>query len=256
MVERKLAPDLQAAAGMIMAGEVIGPDRLLDKPGLLVDDGVVLSVRARSRYVSRGGDKLASVADELGLDFRGKVVLDVGSSTGGFTDFALRQGAAKVYCVDVGRAQLDYRLRQDARVAVLERTDIRELGDRLLATGADRSTVQDLTARGADLALIDVSFISLLKILPSVSGHVAASGLIAAMVKPQFEASKAAADRFKGVIVDEAVRQEILKGFEAEVSREFTILRQADSRVAGARGNVERFYVLVRNSTTSPSRRR
>ncbi|HSH31933.1 MAG TPA: TlyA family RNA methyltransferase [Candidatus Saccharimonadales bacterium] len=238
LVERALAPDVKSAAALIMAGVVMGRGKILDKPGLALDESVMLKLKERPAYVSRGGDKLASVAAELGLIFSGQLVLDVGASTGGFADFALQHGAVRVYCVDVGNAQLDWRLRQDGRVVVMERTDIRA------------AQLPELV----DIALVDVSFISLQRVLPAVSCHLSAGGTIVAMAKPQFEAPKAIADRFKGVIDDELVRAEILQQFETKVQESFVILGQADSKVPGARGNVERFYVLVRNSTTSPSR--
>jgi 23S rRNA (cytidine1920-2'-O)/16S rRNA (cytidine1409-2'-O)-methyltransferase len=126
MVERGLAETRTKAQALIMAGQVSSADRILDKPGQSVDSSLELHLKTQSRYVSRAGEKLASVAEALHLDFQGKTVLDVGSSTGGFTDFALQQGATKVYCVDVGTAQLAYKLRQDPRVVVMEQTDIRE----------------------------------------------------------------------------------------------------------------------------------
>src|SRR6266851_1999938 len=144
VVERGLAPNRTQAQALIMAGQVSAQGRRLEKPGMVVDEALELHVKAQPRYVSRAGDKLASVAETLGLDFGGKVVLDVGSSTGGFTDYALQHGAAKVYCVDVGTAQLSYKLRQDDRVVVMEQTDIREA----------------VLPEPADMAVMDVSFIS------------------------------------------------------------------------------------------------
>ncbi|HUC20042.1 MAG TPA: TlyA family RNA methyltransferase [Candidatus Polarisedimenticolaceae bacterium] len=239
LVERGLAPTRTAGQAMIMAGEVVlGTDKLT-KPGMMILADADIEVSARPRYVSRGGDKLASVAGALNLDFSGKVVLDVGSSTGGFTDFCLQQGAKRVYAVDVGTAQLAYQLRQDARVVVLERTDIRALNPGQLDPRPE-------------MAVIDVSFISLTKILTDVADLIAPDGQIIAMAKPQFEADKPTADRYKGIIKDEVVRAKILAGLEASMKYGgFTIAASADSAVHGARGNRERFYVLKRNSTTS-----
>jgi 23S rRNA (cytidine1920-2'-O)/16S rRNA (cytidine1409-2'-O)-methyltransferase len=168
------------------------------------------------------------VAKELGLNFKHKVVLDVGSSTGGFTDYALQQGAVKVYAVDVGTSQLAYKLRQDPRVVVMEQTDIREAE----------------LPEPADLAVIDVSFVSLRKILQSVARLIKPGGQIIAMAKPQFESDRVTATKFKGVISDETVRQQILGDLEADIEDEFQILDSADSKVAGAQGNRERFYLL------------
>lgn len=215
-----------------MAGEVMSNTTKLVKPGLLVETDAEIEVADRPRYVSRGGDKLASVAEALKLDFNDKVVLDVGSSTGGFSDYALQHGAAKIYAVDVGTAQLAYQLRQDVRVIIMEKTDIRTVQAEQLDPLPDR-------------AVIDVSFVSLTKILPTVAQLITPAGQIIAMAKPQFEADKPTADRYKGVIKDEKVRTNILAELEAVMAEQFTITASADSAVHGAQGNRERFYVLT-----------
>lgn len=230
LVERGLAGSLAEAGALVMAGEVVVGEQRASKPGTTVDVAVNIRLKTRSHYVSRGGDKLASVALALGLDFEGKTVLDVGASTGGFTDYALQNGAVKVIAVDVGTNQLDYKLRQDPRVVVREETDIRQF--------AEIETLQ------VDLAMIDVSFIKLEKILPAVVRLLSVGGLIAAMVKPQFEASKVVADEFKGVIADEDVRQAILLDFREQIKLNFEILGEEDSQLTGSKGNRERFFVL------------
>lgn len=231
LVERGSAPTRTQAQAMIMAGEVMLGTTVVTKPGQLVPADANLKVASKPRYASRGGDKLASVAEALGLDFAGKTLLDVGSSTGGFTDYALQHGAIHSYCVDVGSNQLAYKLRQDERVTVLERTDIRDLS---------------LTQLGKkpDMAVIDVSFISLTKVLPAVAGLIKPGAPIVAMAKPQFETSKATADKYSGVIKDERVRKGILNDFEAAIKPQFAIQASADSAVTGAKGNRERFYWL------------
>jgi len=178
------------------------------------------------QYVSRAALKLASVADKLKLDFKGKVVLDVGSSTGGFTDYALSHGARKVIAVDVGTDQLHPKLRTDIRVELHEKTDIR-----------DFKTNQQI-----DLVLADVSFVSLRQILPVISKLVSASCQIVAMVKPQFEAG----DKFKhkGIIKNDKMRRTILQEFEIWAKERFIIVDKADAEVTGAKGNRERFYLL------------
>jgi 23S rRNA (cytidine1920-2'-O)/16S rRNA (cytidine1409-2'-O)-methyltransferase len=228
LVERGLVDTRTQAQALIMAGQVSAEGRRLEKPGMAVDEALELHVKEQPRYVRRAGEKLASVAEELGLEFEGKVVLDVGSSTGGFTDFALQHGAVKVYCVDVGTGQLAYKLRQDERVVVMEQTDIRE------------AVLPELV----DMAVMDVSFISLTKVLEATTALVASGGVIVAMVKPQFEAGKPVADRYRGVIPIGPARDEILAEVRVWVSERFEILAEADSRVAGAEGNVERFMVL------------
>jgi 23S rRNA (cytidine1920-2'-O)/16S rRNA (cytidine1409-2'-O)-methyltransferase len=179
------------------------------------------------RYVSRAALKLASVARALKLDFTGRTVLDVGSSTGGFTQYALRHGAEKVIAVEVGRQQMHASLRQDPRVELHEQTDIRDIGG--LSTPAD-------------IVVIDVSFVSLRDVLPHVAGLVSAQTRLVAMVKPQFEA--AAGQKHRGVIKNERLRRAVLKEFEMWAQSRFVILGKADSSVAGAKGNRERFYVL------------
>ncbi|MEO7617459.1 MAG: SAM-dependent methyltransferase, partial [Candidatus Saccharibacteria bacterium] len=126
LVERDMADTRTKAQALIMAGEVSGDGRILDKPGQTFDETIELHLKTQPRFVSRAGEKLASVAEGFGIDFTGLTVLDVGSSTGGFTDYALQSGASKVYCVDVGTGQLSYKLRQDDRVVVMEQTDIRK----------------------------------------------------------------------------------------------------------------------------------
>jgi 23S rRNA (cytidine1920-2'-O)/16S rRNA (cytidine1409-2'-O)-methyltransferase len=228
MVERGLAATRTQAQALIMAGQVSAEGKRLEKPGLAVDESLDLHVKDQPRYVSRAGDKLASVAETLGLDFGGKVVLDVGSSTGGFTDYALQHGAEKVYCVDVGTAQLAYKLRQDARAVVMEQTDIR--GAKL--------------PEQADMAVMDVSFISLTKVLEPTAALVKPGGPIVAMAKPQFEAGKPVADQYRGVIPVGKVRDEILAELREWMAERFEVVAEADSSVAGAEGNVERFFLL------------
>jgi 23S rRNA (cytidine1920-2'-O)/16S rRNA (cytidine1409-2'-O)-methyltransferase len=201
----------------------------------LIAIDVPLEIASRRQYVSRGGDKLASVADRLHLNFQDHIVLDVGSSTGGFTDYALQHGAARVYAVDVGTAQLAYKLRQNPRVVVMEKTDIRQV---------EATQLEPVPT----VAVIDVSFISLLKVLPAAARLLTPTAQIIAMMKPQFESDKATADRYKGVIKDDKVRQSIIDRFEEQIAPQFTIAGVADSSVRGAEGNRERFYLLAQKS--------
>ena len=231
VVERGLAPSRTGAQALIMAGKVKSGTTVLSKPGVQVESDIELTISEGPKYVSRGGDKLASVAEKLNLNFKDKVVLDVGSSTGGFTDYALQNGAKHVYAVDVGSGQLAYKLREDTRVTVMERTDIRK---------AEVPTL-------ADMAVIDVSFISLTKVLPAASKLIRPDAQIIAMAKPQFESDKPTADKFKGVIKDEKVRLQILVGLESKIQDQFEIVTSADSEVTGTEGNRERFYVLRNN---------
>jgi 23S rRNA (cytidine1920-2'-O)/16S rRNA (cytidine1409-2'-O)-methyltransferase len=212
-----------------MAGEVLVGGEPVTKPGYLVDGSADITLKAKPRYVSRGGAKLASVAAKLKLDFKDKVVLDVGSSTGGFTDYALQNGARRVYCVDSGRNQLAYTLRQDGRVVPMERTDIRDV------TGLPDAV---------DITVMDVSFISATKVLEAVAALVGRTPIVA-MIKPQFEAERRETDATKGVVVDEGHRSRILGEFRDWAMERFEVLAEADSAVAGMHGNRERFFLLL-----------
>lgn len=210
---------------MIRLGDVTVNGHIVTKAGHFVSENDTIVVKDKTRYVSRAGLKLASVASKLSLDFSGKTVLDVGSSTGGFTDYALQHGAKKVIAVDVGTDQLHPSLQGDERIELHEKTDIRDFS----------------TTDAIDIVVIDVSFISLQDILPDVA-RIAPQAQIAAMVKPQFEAGRGQAN--KGVIKNDNIRRQILKDFEAWAKERFVIIDKADSDVAGAKGNRERFYLL------------
>jgi 23S rRNA (cytidine1920-2'-O)/16S rRNA (cytidine1409-2'-O)-methyltransferase len=202
LVERGLAPSRERARALIMAGEVRVNGRVVDKAGTLVPRDAACEIvgpAAQLRYVSRGGLKLERALDAFsaeGLDSAGCVCLDVGASTGGFTDLLLRRGAARVYAVDVGRGQLAWALQTDPRVVVMDRTNIRHL----------RSLPEP-----AGCAVVDVSFISLRLVLPPVAALLAPRGWIVALVKPQFEAGRAEADRGGGVISDPEVHRRVLR---------------------------------------------
>ncbi len=199
LVRRGLAPSRERARALIMAGMVTVGGRVIDKAGTLVAEDAPCEVRdsrGELRYVSRGGLKLARALDVFGLSPAGLVCLDVGASTGGFTDVLLQRGARLVYAVDVGQGQLAWELRRDPRVVVMERTNIRYL--------------ERLPAEPAACAVIDVSFISLRLALPRVAALTTPRAWIVALVKPQFEAGKAEADRGAGVISDPAVRRRVL----------------------------------------------
>lgn len=231
LVKRGLVSTRSQAESYIKLGSVQVAGKPVTKPGFMVgpEDQVELSgLGAGAQYVSRAAFKLDSVAQRFNLDFKGKMVLDVGSSTGGFTDYALRNGAAKVIAVEAGRDQLHPSLRDHPGIELHERTDIRD--------------VHGLTVQ-PDIVVIDVSFISLREILPHVAGLCRSDTDIVAMVKPQFEASQASY-KHKGVIKNESARREILKDFETWAKTTFVVLDKADSAVSGARGNRERFYLL------------
>lgn len=228
LADKGLVETRSQAESYIKLGQVEVDGRVVKKPGAKVTEKNAVKLTSPVQYVSRGGLKLASVADTLQLDFKSKVALDVGSSTGGFTDFALSRGASKIIAVDSGANQLHLRLRADPRVELYEQTDIRD--------------VNSLSTK-VDIVLIDVSFISLRKILPHLSWLVPKDAQIVAMVKPQFEVQDKS-DINRGVIKNNAVRRKILKDFERWAVQEFKILSKADSVVPGEKGNIERFYLL------------
>lgn len=227
LVLRAVVTTRSQAENYIRLGDVSVNGVTVTKSGHMVTDEDVIKLHRKEQYVSRAGLKLASVAHSFNLDFCGATVLDIGSSTGGFTDFALQHGAKKVFAVDVGTEQLHPSLRGDARISLHEKTDIRDF----------------YTDEPLDIIVGDVSFISLREILPHVARTLMNHDtVLVAMVKPQFEAARGQTN--KGVVKNSAVRRQILTDFEAWARQYFTVVNKKDSEVAGAKGNVERFYVL------------
>jgi 23S rRNA (cytidine1920-2'-O)/16S rRNA (cytidine1409-2'-O)-methyltransferase len=228
VLARHLVSSRSQAESYIRLGKVRVNGEIANKPGRFVADNDQIELTSAERYVSRAGFKLASVADLFGLDLRDAVILDVGSSTGGFTDFALQHGAQKVIAVDVGTDQLHPSLHNNSRIELHEQTDIRSM-----------TSVSDRI----QYVFIDVSFISIREVLQHVPQLIDGSAIVVAMVKPQFEAS-APDQKHKGVIKNDRMRRDILKEFENWVIKKYRILEKADSDVAGEKGNRERFYKL------------
>lgn len=228
VVERGLVPSRSQAESYIKLGSVQVNGQTITKAGALVGAGDKIKLLATEQYVSRAGLKLASVTKTLKLEFKDKVVLDVGSSTGGFTDYVLQHGAKKVIAVEVGTNQMHPLLRTNPLIELYEQTDIRDIQS---------------TSDPVDIVVIDVSFVSLREILPSVAKLSSSRTQIVAMVKPQFEAVNSAL-KHKGVIKNDKMRRDILKDFESWAQKLFMIADKADSEVAGAKGNQERFYLL------------
>ncbi len=243
LVRRGLAPSRERARALIMAGQVTVGGRVVDKAGALVAEDAACEVRdsrGELRYASRGGLKLERALDAFGLDPAGLLCLDVGASTGGFTDALLQRGARQVYAVDVGQGQLAWELRNDARVVVMERTNIRYL--------------EQLPAP-AQCAVIDVSFISLRQVLPRVAALTTPDAWIVALVKPQFEAGKAEADRGAGVISDPAVRRRVLLtliGWAASHSPPLFPQGLVASPITGRDGNREYLLWLAKQPGSGP----
>ncbi|HKD17186.1 MAG TPA: TlyA family RNA methyltransferase [Thermoanaerobaculia bacterium] len=227
LVARGLAPTRAKAQALVLAGLVEVDGRPAEKAGQAFDDAVAIRVAGPEHpYVSRGGVKLAAALDHFALDPRGRVCLDVGASTGGFTDCLLQRGAARVYAVDVGWGQLDAKLRSDPRVVVREKLNARSL------TAAD---VPEPVA----LAAVDVSFISLRLVLPAVVPLVEKGGAVVALVKPQFEAGRGEVPR-GGVVRSEATRRRVVDEIlTAGRGLGFEVLGEIGSPIRGARGNAE-----------------
>jgi 23S rRNA (cytidine1920-2'-O)/16S rRNA (cytidine1409-2'-O)-methyltransferase len=229
LVRRGVAPSRERARALIMAGQVLVDGKLVDKPGTPISPDAscqLARIPDTLKYVSRGGLKLEKALTTFGLTPQGLVALDVGASTGGFTDCLLRYGARKVYALDVGRGQLAWTLRNDARVVAMESTNIR--------------TVTRLPEQIA-CAVVDVSFISLRLVLPPLAGLLTADAWVVALVKPQFEAGKADVDRGSGVISDPAIHKRVLDELETWIPAHTTLRLRGltDSPIRGREGNQE-----------------
>lgn len=227
LVDRKMVESRSQAESYIKLGKVTVDGIKRTKPGFFVDVNSGLKILQQVQYVSRAGLKLESVAKKMRIDFRNKTVLDVGSSTGGFTDYSLKSGANKVIAVDVGTDQLHPKLRLNKKVELHEKTDIRNFK----------------TDQKIDVVVIDVSFISIKEILPSVVNLSNKNTKIVAMVKPQFEAGRNGT--VNGVVKNNSYRRKILQDFENWCrSNNLYIENKRDSEVKGTKGNQERFYIL------------
>lgn len=236
-VERGLFPSRTQAQAAIMAGELFAEDTLLSKPGHLVARNIALSHKSRrARYVGRGGFKLAGALKDFKLDVEGYFCLDVGSSTGGFTDCLLQQGSARIWCVDVGKGQLDYQLRKDERVTVQEGVNARYLKP---------EDFSDLF----DLAVIDVSFISLVKILPAISPLIKERhGRILALIKPQFEVGPAAIGK-GGIVRDKPARDAAIQHvLDSLTASGLTKVGVKSSCLKGTDGNQEYFLLAEKTA--------
>ena len=227
LVERGLAPSRAKAQALVLAGQVVVADQRVDKPGALVPTDAELRLKGEVLpYVSRGGLKLKGALDAFQLRVAGEVCADIGASTGGFTDCLLQEGAVKVYAIDVGRAQLHEKLRQDPRVISREQVNARALAD------------EDLP-EPVGVVVIDVSFISLRLVLPSVLPRLRPGGLLVALVKPQFEVGRERVGK-GGVVRDAQAREEAITGIRKFVQEAgLEEIGLVDSPVPGPAGNVE-----------------
>jgi 23S rRNA (cytidine1920-2'-O)/16S rRNA (cytidine1409-2'-O)-methyltransferase len=222
--QRGLAPSREKARAMIMAGEVQVNGQIIDKPGTQVDNQAELNVQSKPRFVSRGGEKLAWALDEFQTAVIGKICADVGASTGGFTDCLLQNGAARVYSLDVGYGQLDYKLRQDARVIVMERTNARYV---------------EQLPEPVNLVVIDASFISLRLLLPVVKGWLTPHANVITLIKPQFEAGKQDVGK-GGVVKDSRIHSRVLTEVLTFAQQQgFAVRGLTTSPLKGPAGNIE-----------------
>lgn len=226
LFERGLVASRSQAESYIKLGKVKVDGKTITKSGYFVRSDSKVELLQAEQFVSRAALKLAGASDFFNINFKNKIVLDVGSSTGGFSDYALKRGAKKIYAVEVGTNQLHPILQNNPKIELHEQTDIRSF--RPLST--------------PDIILIDVSFISLRQILPHIKDISSKNSLIVAMLKPQFETD--GASKHKGVIKNDSFRRQIIKSFELWVKTQFVIHKKTDSQVAGEKGNVERFYLL------------
>jgi len=235
LVELGLVDSRTKAQARILAGQVFLDDRRIEKAGDQVPEDALLRVTELERYCSRGGKKLEGALTDLAVAVDGLVAVDVGASTGGFTDCLLQHGTTRVYAVDVGHGQLAEKLRQDARVVVMDRTNARHL------TAA--SFPEPIA-----LAVVDASFISLDKLLPAIAEFLPSGARLLALIKPQFEVGREEATRSRGVVSDEGVRGvAVARAVEAVAAAGFGVLGDCRCHVPGPKGNVEHF-VLARRS--------
>ena len=235
LVKRNLAESREKAKAVIMAGCVFVDGQREDKAGTTFSPDVNIEIKGHTLpYVSRGGLKLEKALANFDVDVKGKVCTDVGSSTGGFTDCMLQNGAVKVYAIDVGRGQLDWKLRQDPRVICMEKTNIRYV------------TPEDI-GEPVDFSSIDVSFISLTKVLEPIRNYLKADGEIVALIKPQFEAGREKVGK-KGVVREKSTHREVIKKVtDYARSVGFDVLELDFSPIKGPEGNIEYLVHLKKN---------
>src|SRR3989441_512168 len=237
LVERGLVESREKAAKLILAGDVFVDGERVDKAGALISPEAEVELRGRSPYVSRGGEKLVHALDHFNVPVVGRICIDVGASTGGFTDCLLQRGAARVYAVDVGTGQLDARLRRDPRVVVMEQTNARALDPRIFP-------------EHPSLGVIDVAFISLEKVLPAVFGVLSPRADVITLVKPQFEVGRELVGK-GGVVRDPALhRQAVGRLARDSVLRGWHVLGVTASPLRGPKGNREFFLHLCTHGRT------
>jgi len=235
LLQKKLADTRQLAEALIMEGRVLSSNQILDKPGTLVDPQEEIRIKEKLDYVSRGGLKIQSAFADFNLSIKDLKVIDVGASTGGFTDFLLKKGSSQVLALDVGYGQLSWKLRKNPRVTVLERTNIRHLDPGELPFKAD-------------IVVADVSFISLQSILKNLIGIANPGGKLLLLLKPQFEIQKSLVPA-GGVIRDKMLHEKVIKDFlNSALKHDLNIKKVTFSHIKGAKGNIEYWIYLEKDS--------
>ncbi len=239
LVERNHAPTRAKAQALIMGGVVYVDGVKVDKAGTLFNSEVEISVKDSSiKYVGRGGLKLEAALDHFDINVKGDVAVDIGASTGGFTDCLLQRGASRVYAIDVGYGQLDWKLRDDPRVVVMERVNARSL------------STADIP-EAADIIVIDVSFISLTKIIPAAVNLLKTNGILIALIKPQFEVGKGEVGK-GGIVRDEAKHARVVEKICEHIKEhDFSVLGVIPSPILGAEGNKEFLIAGTKNDLTN-----
>ena len=236
LVDRNYFETREKAKREIMVGNVIVNDKVETKPGthFRKEEKLQIKVKDRLKYVSRGGLKLEKAINHWNINLNNKRVLDIGASTGGFTDCSLQNGAEYVYSVDVGTNQLDWKLRQDARVKSLEETHIKNL------------TLELLDNKKVDFIVIDVSFISLTKVIPYLNKFIIENGIILMLIKPQFEVGKEKIGK-NGIVIEEKYHDEAIKKIvNCIIENNYELIEIIDSPITGTKGNKE-FLILIKN---------
>ncbi len=248
LVEKGLVESREKAKALILEGNVLVNEIKADKPGTFINPDASLKVLHKMPYVSRGGLKLEAPLKNFKIDANDKIAMDVGASTGGFTDCLLQHGAKKVYAVDVGYGQLDWKLRNDQRVILLEKTNIRYLDEavRDQGSGIRGQELEDLIKNNIDIATVDVSFISLLKVIPKITEFLKKDGEIIALIKPQFEVGRKDVGK-GGVVKDESKRLEVIEKISKEADNMgLEVKGVIKSPLVGPKGNIEYFIYLKR----------
>ena len=248
LVEKGLVESREKARALILEGNVLINEIKANKPGTFINPDASLKVLHKMPYVSRGGLKLEAPLKNFKIDANDKIAMDVGASTGGFTDCLLQHGAKKVYAVDVGYGQLDWKLRNDQRVILLEKTNIRYLDEavRDQGSGIMGQELEDLIKNNIDIATVDVSFISLLKVIPKITEFLKKDGEIVALIKPQFEVGRKDVGK-GGVVKDESKRLEVIEKISKEADNMgLEVKGVIKSPLVGPKGNIEYFIYLKR----------